>query len=147
MPAARKRAAARKPGTRARKAAPKKHAMQRADYAKPVTAFFAKAPAATRPILVALRELVEAAAPDATASLRWGMPVYAIGKTMVAAIGGHKAHVNLILPGPPGTYADPHGRLAGEGKTGRHLRLTAVADLPRAEVERWLAIAVTRARH
>jgi len=120
--------------------------MQRADYAKPVAAFFAKAPAATRPIIVALRDLVEAAAPDATASLKWGMPFYEIGKTMFAAIGAHKAHVNLILPGPPGTYADPDGLLEGEGKTGKHYRATALADLPRAQIQAWLAVAAARAR-
>lgn len=144
-----KKPAAKKPPAKkpaAKKAAKPKHALQRADYAKPVTSFYAKAPAATRPIILALRDLVEAAAPDATASLKWGMPFYEIGKNFVAAIGAHKAHVNLILPGPAGTYDDPHGHLVGAGKTGKHLRLTALADLPRADVERWLAVAAARAR-
>ena len=144
MPAARKRAAARKPGTRARKAAPKKHAMQRADYGKPVAEFFAKLTSPMREIALAFRDLATAAAPGAGSQLKWGMPFYAIGEDMVCAIGVHAGHVNLILPGPPGTYRDPKGLLAGEGKTGKHYKVTALADLDRAQVASWLATAVAR---
>ena len=124
---------------------PKKPA-PRADYGKPIAAFFAKQSAATRPICEALRELIEAAAPDATASLKWGMPFYEIGGNTLCAIGGHKAHVNLILPGPPGTYADPKGLLTGEGKTGRHLKVTALDQLPRAAIKGWLETSAKLAR-
>jgi hypothetical protein len=46
----------------------------------------------------------------------------------------HKAHVNLILSGPTGTYEDPDARLTGTGKTGRHLKLSTLDELPRAAV-------------
>ncbi len=118
----------------------------RADFGKPVEGFFAKQPPALRAITNALRDLVEQAAPDATASLKWGMPVYVIGDGMMCAIGAHKAHVNLILSGPPGTFEDPDDRLTGDGKTGRHLKLTSVDDLPRDAVRGWLATAAERAR-
>jgi len=97
-------------------------------------------------ILEELRALVEAAAPDATASLKWGMPFFSIGDAMMCALGGHKTHVNLILSGPPGTFADPDGLLAGDGKTGRHLKLTRIDDLPREAVQGWLATAAELAR-
>ncbi len=64
----------------------------------------------------------------------------------MCAMAGFKAHVNLILPGPPGTYADPDGRLEGEGKTGQHLKLRALDELPRATVHRWLRTAAAKAR-
>jgi hypothetical protein len=54
--------------------------------------------------------------------------------------------VNLVLPGPPGTYADPGGLLEGDGKTGRHLQLRSVDELPRDAVRAWLRTAAQRAR-
>lgn len=118
----------------------------RADFGKPIEGFFAKQPANLRAILEALRELANEAAPDATTALKWGMPFYSIDGAMMCALGAHKAHVNLILTGPPDAFPDPKGRLSGEGKTGRHLKLTSIDELPRAEVRQWLKIAAERAR-
>lgn len=128
------------------KKAPAKKLAQRADFGAPIDGFFAKQPAEMRPILEALRALVEAAAPDATASLKWGMPFYELAGATVCALGGHKAHVNLILSGPADAYADPEGRLAGTGNTGRHLKLTSLDELPTAAVRGWLRTAVSLAR-
>ncbi len=74
------------------------------------------------------------------------MPFFSIGPEMMCALGAHKSHVNLLLPGRPGTYADPGGRLEGEGKTGRHLALRGLEELPREAVRGWLRTAATRAR-
>jgi hypothetical protein len=140
---AKKKTATQRPGVKkavARKPAP------RADYGAPIDGFFAKQPPQLREVLLELRTMVEKAAPDAQSSLKWGMPVFTIGGVMMCALGGHKSHVNLILAGPPGTYADPDGRLTGEGKTGRHLKLTGLDDLPRASVKAWLAVAAKHAR-
>jgi hypothetical protein len=128
-----------------KKAAAKKPA-PRADYGAPIDAFFGKQSAQTRPILEALRQLVEAAAPDADSSLKWGMPVYTINGVMMCVLAGHKAHVNLVLSGPPGTYADPEGRLSEEVKNGRHLKLTSLEELPRSVVRGWLRAAAAAAR-
>ncbi len=138
---------ARKPAAPRRKrgASPKKPA-PRADLGAPVDGFFAKQPPHLRPILDELRGLVQEAAPDATSSIKWGMPFYAIGGNTLCALAGFKAHVNLILPGAPGTFADPEGRLEGEGKTGQHLKVRSLAELPRASVRRWLRTAAQRAR-
>lgn len=119
---------------------------RRADYGAPVDGFFAKQPAPLRAILDELRGLIQAAAPDATATLKWGMPFFTRDGETMCAIAAFKAHVNLILPGPPGTYADPEGRLEGEGKTGKHLKLRSVEDLPRATVRGWLKAAAARAK-
>lgn len=136
--------------TRARKPAkakrPARKVGPRADYGAPVDGFFAKQPPHLRAILEALRELVDEAAPEAVASLKWGMPFYTLDGAMMCALAGFKAHVNLILPGPPGAFADPDGLLEGEGKTGRHLKLRALDDLPRAAVRGWLRTAATLAR-
>jgi len=132
-----KSASAKKSG--AKKSAAKKSApARRADFGQPINAFFTKQPPHLRPIVEALRALVEETVPDATASLKWGMPFYTRGREMMCAIAGHKAHVNLILAGPPDAYADPDGLLEGEAKGGRHLKLRALDDLPRAQVKAWL---------
>lgn len=122
--------------------APAKKWGKRADLGNAIDAFFLKQPPHLRPILEELRRLVNEAAPTADSSIKWGMPFFTLNGTMMCALGAHKSHVNLILSGPPGTYADPEGRLAGDGKTGRHLKLTALEDLPTASVRTWLRTAV-----
>ena len=130
------------------KAAPaaRKKPGPRADLGKPIDGFFKRQAAALQPIARALRALIESAAPEARSSIKWGMPFFMIGDSMVCAIGAHKAHVNLILSGPPGTFSDPDGLLSGDGKTGRHLKLTANDTIPTAAVRGWLRTAVARAR-
>jgi hypothetical protein len=137
------RQSARSAGARRAKAKP---VAKRKDFGAPIAGFFAKQPAPLRPILEALRDLVQEAAPDAASALKWGMPFFMIGDATMCAIGRHKSHVNLILSGPPGTYADPEGRLSGDGKTGRHLKLAAADQIPRDAVRGWLKTAAKRAR-
>jgi len=141
---ARGKATARRPGARRPSA--------RADFGAPIDGFFAKQPAHLREILEALRELVEAVVPEASASIKWGMPFYVLGGKMMCALGAHKAHVNLILSGPAGAFDDPDGLLSGESKLGRHMKLTRLEELPRERVRAWLkraarlAIGPARAR-
>ena len=118
----------------------------RADYGAPIDGFFARQPQHLRPILEALRALVEEVVPEAASSIKWGMPMYTLNDAMLCGLGGHKSHVNLILAGPPGTFDDPEGRLIGEGKTGKHLKLTSLDDLPHESVRGWLRAAAARVR-
>ena len=136
-----------KPKARTREpaAAPKRFGTRK-DLGTPVEGFFAKQPPALRAILDQLRAMIAEAAPNATAATKWGMPFYTIGGNMMCALAAFKAHVNLILPGPPGTYADPHGRLEGDGKTGKHLKLRPADTLPRTDIRGWLRTAAARAR-
>ena len=135
-----------KPATAKPAAAARKKPGPRADLGKPIDGFFKRQAGALQPIARALRALIESAAPEARSSIKWGMPFFMIGDSMVCAIGAHKAHVNLILSGPPGTFSDPDGLLSGDGKTGRHLKLTANDTIPTAAVRGWLRTAVARAR-
>ena len=137
---AKKKAPAKKAASRA------KMVTRRSDYGAPIDGFFAKQPPELRAVLVELRTLVEEAAPDATASIKWGMPVYTLNGKMMSALGAHKAHVNLILAGPSGTFKDPDGILSGESKLGRHLKLRSVDESPRAAVRGWLKAAAQAAR-
>jgi hypothetical protein len=131
---------------KAKAAAPVAKWGPRADLGAPLDAFFARQPPALLAILEALRAEVERAAPEAVGAIKWGMPFYTLHGEMMCALGAHKAHVNLILAGPPGTFADPESHLEGDGKTGKHLKLRALAELPRAAVRGWLAAAAARAR-
>jgi hypothetical protein len=151
---AKKSAPAKKSAT-ARKSAPAKKsapamsgktAPRRVDFGAPIDAFFVKQPPHLRVVLEELRSLVEEAAPDATASIKWGMPNFAIGRTMMCALAGFKSHVNLIVAGPPDAFRDPDGLLEGDGKTGRHLKLRALDELPRPAVQGWLRVAAQIAR-
>lgn len=54
----------------------------------PRDGFFAKQPPHLRVALDALRKLVEDAALDATASLKWGMPFYTVGREMLCGLAG-----------------------------------------------------------
>ena len=143
--AAPKKTAPRRTPAAGRAARPVRQYGKRADLGRPVNGFFARQRHELRPILDELRSLIAEAAPGATASLKWGMPFYVIGRETVCAVASFKSHVNLILPGPPGTYADPGGLLEGDGKTGRHLKLRAGTTPPRAELRDWLATAARRA--
>lgn len=145
--AASKSAGAKKPTRQpatAKKAA--KRFAARADLGAPTAAFFAKQPPHLGAILAALRELVEEVVPEAESSIKWGMPFYTVGGVTICALGAHRSHVNLILAGPPGTFSDPGGRLTGAGKTGRHLKLTALDQLPKEAVRGWLRAALALAR-
>ncbi len=78
----RKKAPARKPARvahraekpSARRPARRTMTARRADFGAPVDPFFAKQPPHLRAVLGALRKLVEEAAPEATGSIKWGMP-------------------------------------------------------------------------
>jgi hypothetical protein len=132
-------------GAAAKDTAPSRWA-SRADLGAPIDGFFAKHPAALRAVLDELRKLIEAAAPDAVSSIKWGIPVFTLGGAMMCALGGHKTHVNLILSGPPDGFDDPDGHLEGSAATGRHMKLRSVDEIPRADVRRWLRTASETAR-
>jgi hypothetical protein len=119
---------------------------KRADFGAPIDAFFERQPPALRAILDELRGLIDDVAPDAQSSIKWGNPWFSIDGGMFCALTAHKAHVNLILYGPAEAFADPDHRLAGEGATGRHLKLKDVSEIPREEVRAWLQTAAELAR-
>ena len=122
--------------------APARKAPKRADLGAPIDGFFAKQPAELRAILDVLRGLVEKTAPKAVSALKWGMPFYELNGQMLCALTAHKAHVNLLMVGPTKEFVDPDKRLSGKGKVSRQLKLTHVDQIPRADVRKWLAVAV-----
>jgi hypothetical protein len=137
---------AKKAAKKAAASPPRTAPARRADLGAPIDGFFEKQPPHILPILEELRAIVIDVVPDATSSIKWGMPFFVIGNETVCALAGFKSHVNLILAGPPGTFDDPEGLLEGEGKTGRHLKLRSLDELPRDAVRGWIATAARVAR-
>ena len=119
---------------------------RRSDFGASVDTFFERHPAHLRTILERLRDMVAEAAPDAASSLKWGMPWFTVNGRRMCSLGGHKAHVNLILMGPASLYDDPDGLLSGSGTLGRHLKVTKLEALPQDAVRAWLWIAAEHAR-
>ena len=121
-------------------------APRRADYGKSPSLALSRMSPHLRPIAEKLQKLIEAAAPDAKAALKWGQPVYSIGTKMMAMIGAHKAHVNLVVVGPAKDFRDPKARLVGSSEGGRHIKLTDVKEVPASDVTSWVKTAAAYAR-
>jgi hypothetical protein len=64
----------------------------------------------------------------------------------MCALASFKSHVDLILAGSPDAFADPDALLEGDARSGRHLKLRSLDDLPRKAVTTWLRTAARHAR-
>lgn len=94
-----------------------------------------------REVLKALRTIIRKTLPELSEYVEKDMLAYSIGpntyKASVCVISGHKAHATLaFLWGTK--LVDPGKLLQGNGKTGRHLKLTSVHDVPKMAVSRWV---------
>ncbi len=87
-----------------------------------ITAYIAKAAPFARPILDHIRALVHAAVPEASETIKWGMPFFEHQRRPLAMMAAFKGHAGLgIFDGTP--------MAKGEGM-GQFGKLTGVADLP-----------------
>ena len=87
-------------------------------------------------IVTVLRKVIKTAAPDIEERIGWGMPCY-FHNSMVSGIMSCKAHVNLqLIKGA--RLTDPRHLLEGTGKGIRHLKLRTPAEIPVAQVKRWI---------
>jgi hypothetical protein len=88
-----------------------------------------------------LRRVVQAAAPEAGESIKWGQPVYDAGGPF-AALKAFSRHVTLTF-WRGAALPDPTGLLGGDGDRMRHARFSSlddvreepIADLVRAAME------------
>jgi len=80
----------------------------------------------------ALREIVSAAAPKATESIKWAQPVYEANGPF-AWIKAHRTHVNLGF-WRGAELSDPKGLLEGEGEKMRHAKIRAVGDIKKGPI-------------
>jgi hypothetical protein len=89
-----------------------------------------------REIVAVLRKVIKAAVPGIEERIAWGMPCYFLDG-MVCAILPYKAHVNLQL-NKGVRLTDPRHLLEGTGKGMRHRKLHTPAQIPIAQVKRWI---------
>lgn len=87
-----------------------------------VDAYIAKAPPFAQPILSHLRRLVHGRFPDATETLKWGMPFFERQGRPLAMMAAFKAHAGIGI-------FDGSSMASGEGM-GNLGRLKTLADLP-----------------
>ncbi|TMF23823.1 MAG: DUF1801 domain-containing protein, partial [Chloroflexi bacterium] len=70
-----------------------------------------------RALLERLRALVDKAVPDATTSIKWGVPFYQRNGKNICALASFKEYVGINIFAPPDVLVDPKRRLEGGGKT------------------------------
>ena len=115
------------------------------DGERAVDDYLAQQPADKRALLEKLRALVNETVPDATASIKWGVPFYQRKGKNICALGAFKDHVGINLFAPPEALADPGGKLEGEAKGSRMFKVRSAADIDAASVRRWLKAVVAAA--
>lgn len=107
-----------------------------------VDAYFAAQKPSDRALLDRLRAIVVKAIPDAQPALKWGAPFYIRNGKNITSMAAFKEHVSINFFAPPEVLIDPTGRLEGEGKGNRSLKVRTPADIDPVAITRWLKAAV-----
>lgn len=105
-----------------------------------VASYFAEQPLDKRALLEKLRALVTKGVPDATPTIKWGVPVYQRNGRNLCALAAFKDHVAINYFVGPGVLADPGKKLEG-GKTNRLLKVRSAGDIDAGTITRWLKAA------
>lgn len=96
-----------------------------------IDAYIARQADFARPILEHLRSAVHAACPDAEETLKWGMPHFLYQGQMLVGMAAFKAHATFGFWRAKEVLGETSAERDAMGQFGR---LTAVADLPPADV-------------
>jgi hypothetical protein len=95
-----------------------------------------------RALLERLQVLVAQGAPDADATIKWGVPVYQMNGRNVCSLAAFKEHVGINFFAPPSAFVDPQKKLEGGGTTMRMLKVRSAGDIDSTSILRWLKAAV-----
>jgi hypothetical protein len=95
-----------------------------------------------REICQHLRSLILKTLPGAKEEMRWGVPVFAGGKFYIGAL---KDHVNLGFS-IKGLGKEDIALFEGSGKTMRHIKVYAVADIDERRIAELLKLVEKKAR-
>ena len=104
--------------------------------------YFAEQPPEKRALLEKLRVLVMKAVPDATVTIKWGVPFYQRNGKSVCALAAFKEHVGINFFAAPDALVDPRKKLEGSGKSNRMLKVRSASDIDSASILRWLKASV-----
>lgn len=127
----------------ARSAAPREERVhgRRADLGSDVEPLVAALPKPTRDIVNALRAIIRKAAPGATETVKWGMPVYS-HQGLLCYITTRTKRVRFGFYQQGIQLTDPDGLLEGSGDNMRHIKLDSLSDIRPAVFSRWVKEAV-----
>jgi hypothetical protein len=89
-----------------------------------------------------LRELIFKVLPGVKEEMRWGVPVFADGKFYIGAL---REHVNLGFS-IKGLTKEEIALFEGSGKTMRHIKIHAVADIDEVRITGLLKLVNKKAR-
>jgi hypothetical protein len=105
-----------------------------------VNDYVKKLPAEQASIVTALRQVVVAAAPAATETIKWAQPVYELNGPMIF-IKAHARHVNIGF-WRGAQLPDPSKLLEGSGDKMRHVKITHAAAIDAKALTRLIKAAV-----
>jgi uncharacterized protein YdeI (YjbR/CyaY-like superfamily) len=96
-----------------------------------VDAYIAKSAEFARPVLTHIRQLVHKACPEATETIKWGMPFFETGGTLLCNMASFKQHCSFGFWNA-GLLKDPKGVLQVKDRNsmGHFDRITSLKDLP-----------------
>jgi hypothetical protein len=100
-------------------------------YNPKATAYIAALPSPQQEICRALRKLILENFPDITEEFKWNFPAYYYQGKRICITGGFKHHANIELF-YGAKLKDREGRVEGNGKRTRHIKLTALEDIDEA---------------
>jgi hypothetical protein len=138
------RAKARTAPRRAPKRAPKRTAKPRVaaprkDLGAKIDGYLAKLKGPVHGIAEALVALVQGAVPQATAELKWGMPVFS-HRGLLCYVRAQAGYVRFGFYDHARAMEDPGGRLEGGGN-GKHVKIAALQEVDRDRFASWLRTA------
>lgn len=110
---------------------------RRDDYATDADKFFDSMSEPAASLARELRGLIRRAAPKATESIKWGMPVYE-GIGLICAIRPFKKYVALQFYASGTSLPDPDGLLEGTGKKMRHVKIRAKSEIKSRLLTTWI---------
>ena len=114
----------------------------RKDFGAPVDSYFAEQPPEKRALLDKLRALVDKEVPGASATIKWGVPIYQVNGRNVCSLAAFKEHVGINFFASPDVLVDPDKKLEGGGKSMRMLKVRTAKDIDSVTIRRWLKASV-----
>jgi hypothetical protein len=110
---------------------------KRKDFGTTADSFFDDLAETVAPLARELRGVIRKAMPDATESIKWGMPVYESSR-LVCAIRPAAGYVALQFYEGATALPDPDGLLEGTGKTMRHVKIRSKTDIRKKLFTDWI---------
>ena len=110
---------------------------RREDYGNKADAFFDSLSESVAPLARELRRIIRKAVPNASESIKWGMPVYEADR-MICAVRAGDDYVALQFYTSGTKLDDPDGLLEGSGKRMRHVKIRSKADIRKTVFTSWI---------